>query len=47
MLADVGTEPRILERIEGAIVYTLYENTPPFCDIPDRGISAKIHIKLD
>jgi hypothetical protein len=37
-VADVGTEPRILERIEGAIMYILYENTPPFCDIPDRGM---------
>jgi hypothetical protein len=37
-VADVSTEPRILERIEGAIMYTLYENTHPFCDIPDRGM---------
>lgn len=37
-VADVGTEPRILERIEAAIMYTLYENVHPFCDIPDRGM---------
>ncbi len=37
-VADVGTEPRILERIEATIMNTLYENTPPFCDIPDRGM---------
>lgn len=37
-VADVGTEPRILERIEAKIMYTLYENIHPFCDIPDKGM---------
>ncbi|MGB9927424.1 MAG: hypothetical protein ACPK85_03335 [Methanosarcina sp.] len=35
---DVGTEPRILERLETTIMNTLYKSAPPFCDIPDRGM---------
>ena len=36
--ADVGTEPRILERLEASIMNNLYEQPSPFCDIPDRGM---------
>lgn len=36
--ADVGTGPRILERLEASIMYNLYEQPSPFCDIPDRGM---------
>ena len=35
--ADIGTEPRILERLEASIMYSLYEQPSPFCVIPDRG----------
>lgn len=37
-VADVGTAPRILERIEAAIMNTLYRQPSPCCDIPDRGM---------
>lgn len=35
----VAEEPdqRIQERIEAAVVQTLYEATEPYCDLPDRG----------
>ncbi|AKB82807.1 hypothetical protein MSBR3_2229 [Methanosarcina barkeri 3] len=46
-VADIGTEPRILERIEGAIMYTLYENTNPFRDIPDRGMQLSPRWKME
>jgi hypothetical protein len=36
--ADVGTQPRILERLEASIMNSLYQQSPPFCDIPDRGM---------
>lgn len=36
--ADVGTQERTLERIEAAIMNTLYNQPSPFCDIPDRGM---------
>lgn len=31
-------EPRVLERLEAAIMNKLYEQTSPICDIPDRGM---------
>jgi hypothetical protein len=37
-VADIGTEPRILERLEAAIMNNLYEQPPPLCDIPDKGM---------
>ncbi len=37
-VADVGKEPRILERLEATIMNTLYKDALPFCDIPDRGM---------
>ena len=37
-VADVGTAPRLLERLEAAIMNTLYRQPPPCCDIPDRGM---------
>lgn len=37
-VADIGTAPRLLERIEAAIMNTLYEQPSPCCDIPDRGM---------
>ena len=30
-------DQRIQERIEAAVVTTLYEAKPPYCDLPDRG----------
>ena len=37
-VADVGTRPRILERIEAAVMNHLYAQPPLFCDVPDRGM---------
>jgi hypothetical protein len=37
-VADIGTEPRILERLEAAIMNNLYQQSSPFCDIPDKGM---------
>ena len=37
-IADVGEEPRILERLEASIMDNLYSQPSPFCDIPDRGM---------
>ncbi len=37
-VADVGTQPRILERLEAAIMGNLYKQPAPFCDIPDKGM---------
>lgn len=37
-VADVGTVPRILERLEAAIMHALYGEPPPYCKIPDRGM---------
>lgn len=31
-------ELRVLERLEAAIMNKLYEQAPPICDIPDRGM---------
>jgi hypothetical protein len=36
--ADIGTKPRILERLEAAIMENLYKQPMPLCDIPDRGM---------
>src|SRR5690554_394156 len=37
-ITDIGTNPRILERLEAAIMNILYEQQSPVCDIPDRGM---------
>lgn len=37
-VADLGNQPRILERLEAAIMMHLYQQPAPFCDIPDRGL---------
>ena len=37
-VADVGEEPRILERLEASIMENLYRQPSPFCDIPDKGM---------
>ena len=37
-IADID-EPRIRARLEAAIMNQLYQQPPPFCDIPDRGMS--------
>lgn len=37
-VADVGTQPRILERLEASIMENLYKQPAPFCDIPDKGM---------
>jgi hypothetical protein len=31
-------EPRILERLEAAVMSHLYQQASPFCDIPDKGM---------
>ncbi len=36
--ADVGTAPRLLERLEAAIMQRLYREVPPFCTVPDKGM---------
>lgn len=37
-VADIGNEPRLLERLEAAIMYCLYKQPSPLCDIPDKGM---------
>lgn len=37
-VANVGVEPRVSERIEASIMYNLYKQPSPICDIPDRGM---------
>ncbi len=37
-VAKIGTEPRILERLEAAIMGNLSKQPAPFCDIPDPGM---------
>lgn len=37
-VANVGTQPRILERLEASIMWNLYKQSAPFCDIPDKGM---------
>ena len=36
-VADVGTQPRMLERLAASIMNNLYQQPSPFSDIPDRG----------
>ncbi|MGO9569976.1 MAG: hypothetical protein ACLP5H_20805 [Desulfomonilaceae bacterium] len=37
-VADVGTQPRTLERLEASIMNNLYQQPSPICDIPDKGM---------
>jgi hypothetical protein len=37
-VTNIGTQPRILERLEAAIILNLYQQPEPFCNIPDRGM---------
>ena len=37
-VADIGIEPRFLERFEAAIMDNLYQQPPPMSDIPDKGM---------
>ena len=37
-VADIGVEPRLLERLEAAVMNTLYQQSPPLCEIPDKGM---------
>jgi hypothetical protein len=37
-VADVETTPRVLERLEAAIMNTLYVEQAPYCEVPDRGM---------
>lgn len=37
-VTDVGTEPRILERFEAAIMDHLYQQPEPLYDVPDKGM---------
>lgn len=37
-VADIGSGPRIPERLEAAIMNNLYQQPSPICDIPDRGM---------
>ena len=36
--ADIGIEPRLLERLEAAIMNALYHQSSPLREIPDRGM---------
>jgi len=36
--AELGREPRILERVEASIMNNLYKQSSPICNIPDRGM---------
>ena len=38
-VANIGTQPRLMKRLEAAIMDILYEQPPPFSDILDRGMS--------
>ncbi|GIW31825.1 MAG: hypothetical protein KatS3mg071_1999 [Meiothermus sp.] len=37
-VGDVGDGPRLLERLEAAIMGCLYQQPPPICEIPDKGM---------
>lgn len=37
-VAAISSEPRVLERLEAAIMERLYQEPAPVCDIPDRGM---------
>ena len=37
--ANIGTQPRLMKRLESSIMTILYKQPPPFSDIPDTGMS--------
>lgn len=37
-VANIGNKPRILERLEAAIMENLYKQPMPLCDVPDKGM---------
>jgi len=37
-VTELGTAPRILERFEASIMNSLYQQSSPICDIPDKGM---------
>jgi hypothetical protein len=37
-VANVGTQPRLLERLEASIMNRLYQEPSPICDVPDKGM---------
>ena len=37
-VAEISSEPRVLERLESGIMEQLYREPPPICDIPDKGM---------
>lgn len=37
-VADIGTQPRVLERLEAAVMNALYQQPSPLCDVPDKGM---------
>jgi hypothetical protein len=37
-VAEVGTERRLLERIEASVMHHLNQQSSPYCDIPDQGM---------
>jgi len=37
-VANVGIQPRLLERLEASIMNRLYQEPSPFCDVPDKGM---------
>lgn len=37
-IAETDDKSRLMERLEAAIMNTLYDQNPPFCSIPDEGM---------
>jgi hypothetical protein len=37
-VADVGPEKRIRQRLEAKVMDLLYQQPPPLCDLPDKGV---------
>ena len=37
-VADVGLEQRIRQRLEAKVMDLLYQQSPPLCDLPDKGV---------
>lgn len=44
---DMLKEERILERLEASIMDSLYQQPPPFCDIPDKGMMLAPRLKSE
>lgn len=40
-VADIGLEPRLLERLEYKVMNSLYHSEPPYCEIPDKGMMLR------